>query len=102
MALLRLNGVAHGYGLVGFSVGKSGYCCERSPGDKFTDEDNAPTPTLWSLPTDVEAQIHFVEVPVKWDRHPQHPRLEKAEADDADEVAAIPRVQLGTGWEAAP
>jgi hypothetical protein len=55
--------------------------------------------TAAQLAADVEAQIDFVEVPMKGHRNAKQPSVQEAEANDAHERAPLTQIQHRAAWD---
>jgi hypothetical protein len=70
---------------------------DRSARYQLLDEDDPAAPTVGGLSPDVEAEIHFVEVAMKWNGGTEDPCVEEAEADHAEKRMPVPGVELRAG-----
>src|SRR5262245_39516918 len=86
--------MAHPPGDVIFVVNDAGHCRYGPFGRDLFDEDHAAPPAVFSPATDVKPQVDLFEVSMKRNRQAEDTRLQEQEADDADEMAIIPRVEF--------
>ena len=63
----------------------------------FLDEGDAPAPAFRTPAPDVEAQVHFFEGAVEWNRQAPHARVQEKKSDHAAVGPAVPEVELGPG-----
>src|SRR5262249_19034898 len=69
----------------------------RPPRHQLADEGDAAPHFVANPPARVEAQVHFGEVAVIWNRDAAHARPQKLEADDADQRGALPEIEGRAG-----
>ena len=92
----HLELVAHWYRCIGLIVEPACHGRDGSPRDELANEDHGPAPlTVLAAATDVEPEVHLVEITVSRNRNPEHPGVEEPESDDAGQGDAAPRIELG-------
>src|ERR1035438_5520077 len=93
----RANLVRHGESQIIFVVERAGNDGNRAARDHFADEHDSPADFVGGLPSHVEAQVHFFEIRVQWDRHhPKHFCIQKLKSDEADKYFSVPRSEEHT------
>lgn len=63
--------------------------CDGTARNHFANEDDAASPRIRGFFPHVEAQIHFFEIAMQWNRKSKQARVEEEKADDTDKCVAI-------------
>jgi hypothetical protein len=94
--------VAHAPRHVFFIIHGSGYEAHHPFWDNLFDKHNSPPPAVFRLAPNVETQIDFVEIAVKWNPQAEELRVKELKANDADKCLAVPRVEFRSLWHEGP
>src|SRR5262245_45392771 len=93
-SVVQIDSMAHSPRDVIFVVNDAGHGRDRPSRRDLFDERHAAPPAVFRPAADVKSQVDLFKVSVEGDRQSQDARIQKKEADDADEMTVIPRVEF--------
>src|SRR5688572_22939684 len=97
---VAVSGVRHPPAFVRLAIEGAGDFGDSVTRDDLLDEHDATANLTVRFAADVKAQVYFLEIHMEGDKEIQHPRIEKHEANKADEAFALVQVELGADGNA--
>src|SRR2546423_5202259 len=93
--VLVLERVPHRQRQIRLAIKRAGDERDGSAWHQLPNENDTAPPFARAFPPDIKTEIHFLEIAMERDGQTDEARIEKKEANDADERLALMKVELG-------
>ena len=91
--------VLHGEGKIALPVKCTSNKGYRAARHKFADENYAASPGVSRFSPHIEAQVHFFEIAVQWNRKTEKTGIEEEKSDNADKCLTVFIIDFGASWD---